>query len=1048
MTRTGGLRDRVRLPAAPSRVSVSRSKSSRAGSGHKRASPGSGGQNMVDAILALQRDAGNAAVSAAITGVKAGEGGADQLSPHLRETVAFHQAQDAAEKAKGEKGMAETVDTLAQAIAEGNETMALALLRGSLSHTSDMRARYLAAKGRDLRADVLAHFSLKSPNLVRILAFLHSGDDTDPYAQMGLALIPWGTQDTQVLKLLEERSLDARKMLRADYREAFRGVPPGDGILDAHLVGDQSGWRVQKALALLDHDLTKAEHVHFNTTAISGAHQSEAVAILQSEWDKGPGVFRQLVNDWTERVQGVGWATTDIYKAMEDELTGEDRDNARAIFRAYRSWLGDKEKDPGQAKIDAAREQLEGLRSAAVFTDHAAVIKATARLRLAWEEVIAKDPNRRSEWEKEQLHLGADVPGELRSLRKWDRGDSMEASINLNREQTPADKIWLASERHDDKGMLAEVTKGWLAGDAAQKSLSRDCKKGDPPRPPLDLFAQAMRAGADETWKAAVLFNMGVSHQERGANRLALDFQGRPSSTAASDLQDAYDFLKLMKAEERASVVSAFVMAKKELWGDTWQERFGDFVDRYYETSVLKVDMKKMVLGVTSPEGYLKLAEEREAASHTGTFDAVGMSLVAFYDFVTAEETVQAADDSMRRLKRFVRETNASQADLQAMLDREGTTDINKLAALGYEQFKARLDVVRDVKGSAAEVVGMIVDFAGRSALVALFGPVGFAGLAAALGAYAGGMLVREGILGSEYQLASTANLSTLAAEVATFGFDELKIENVIVDLLTIEPKTIGGIVNLSLFEQKAIKGVQDGIKQAGSKFFEKAVQNSIEGKDFPTIEQIAFRALHAIDMGGVKGASSQYAKQLTVYTDKVDRFRTQVISIMLNGPPPKAALAMALTKEMTDLAGSGALFSMSYPEIAARFGQVAIQSAVSAIPVAMALGYHAENTAVRSRGLLKANPELVSGLAAGDEKITKAHAAYSRELKASGLEPMEFGKWVNLHVRQPGTLRYENDKKVIVEIDMKKWLSDQAKVLDAVLVPKDAVDKVGDGRG
>jgi len=50
---------------------------------------------------------------------------------------------------------------------------------------------------------------------------------------------------------------------------------------------------------------------------------------------------------------------------------------------------------------------------------------------------------------------------------------------------------------------------------------------------------------------------------------------------------------------------------------------------------------------------------------------------------------------------------------------------------------------------------------------------------------------------------------------------------------------------------------------------------------------------------------------------------------------------------------------------------------------------------------------------------------------------------------REMGKLRYLDPKtKAPMALDMRKWLSDQAKVLDAAMVQQGVTQKVGDARG
>ena len=147
-------------------------------------------------------------------------------------------------------------------------------------------------------------------------------------------------------------------------------------------------------------------------------------------------------------------------------------------------------------------------------------------------------------------------------------------------------------------------------------------------------------------------------------------------------------------------------------------------------------------------------------------------------------------------------------------------------------------------------------------------------------------------------------NLSTLIAEVATFGFDELMIENVIKELVPAGAAK-GRIFGAQGLSDTQAKFAQEYLKGSGAKLFEKAAQNMVEGSSFPTADQLLARAGHAFAAAGLKAVSAKILTSPTVFTPTAERFRENLKKIILNGPPPKAAIGYAMAKELTDMLAS-----------------------------------------------------------------------------------------------------------------------------------------------
>ncbi len=730
---------------------------------------------------------------------------ADPLARLLARAVA-----ERADAAAGEVGgLTDLVEELSVAIAARDNAKVHYTLKIEAFRLDQIMERFKERKGRTLRQALLAanmQGEYRDKELVRALAVLHGGPDGEyePWAQMGLALIPLGTRDIDLMRLLEERKLPQRRQLKADYDNAFRGIGKTSGdTLEEHLVSDMSGWERQKALALLDHELTPADHLALVTIAIRGAHDETALEILQHVWREGPAAFAKLHADWQRFVQGPGFTKLALREAIEDELGGVHLEAAQAILAQYDAVRANAQDGGDTVEWADIRVQEWTIASAlrsGVFTSAGNLVAAAAGdLRKAWAKRAKHDPRAASEWKARRAQLSqlfADHGG-LRGA------DMVEARIQLVRDPTPVDRIYLASMRREYAKALDTATESWQAG--TESDLDRQLRHppaGDP-RPALAVDELAIPLNQDASDAYVALTNAKLTHAERGAVRLQLALQGGGRTTKAANLDAAYKFLKAIKDKgQRTAVIEAYVAR----YLDDAARRHGnavlvdsaaapgDAVARFcralqtdatgFEQSPTMIDLLHLLAPATALSDALALANRRDRATHTGLLDVYSTGLVSTYDALTGEDTQEVADDALSRLRRWVRAANAAPDELKAVMEAEGVTEVSALANLGYERFSVRLDEVRSVKASVAEGVGMFVDFAGRSLLVAVLGPAGLPGLLAALGSYTAGMLVREGLLGVEYQLESVQNLSTLIAEAATFGFDELLIENVIKELV------------------------------------------------------------------------------------------------------------------------------------------------------------------------------------------------------------------------------------------------------------------------
>jgi len=905
---------------------------------------------------------------------------------------------------------------------------------------------------------------------------------------MGLALIPLGTRDTDLMRLLEERKLAQRRKLKEHYDKAFHGVgKTANDTLEEHIVSDTSGFTKQKALALVDRELTAADHLSFVTTAIRSAHDETALEILQGTWRQGVGAFDKLYEDWQRYVRQPGYTDYALEQAMEKELGGVHLDAAREIFVEYhkmRKSAGlqafapmeghEVSAERAATRVEAATIEV-GLSSGLFTSRGEVVISAAGQLRRTWAKRIKRDRTEAAVWAA-QLKVFDERFRDSLGLRG---ADMIEARIQLRREPTFVDRVYLAFRREQYDKVVEAATDAWQA--QVEGELDHELRNppaGDP-RPALSLSERVTLYNDDANTPAyEALTNRQLTHFERGAVRLELALHGLGRATKAEDLETAYRFLKgIREPGVRRVVIETYVARYMDPGGAGYGkgglvepargrsgDRFVRFVEALqtrgsgYEESPPLIDLVRLLSPDASIAETQDLAERRDAATRTGLVGFYATGLVSIYDVLTAEDTQEVADDALSRLRQWVRKSRADAHELEAIMAAEGVANVIELAALGYERFAARLDEVRSVKRSVVEGVGMFVDFAGRSLLVAVLGPAGLPGLLAALGSYTAGMLVREGLLGVEYQLVSVQNLSTLVAEAATFGFDELRIEKVIKELIPtgmfkFEADSIratehlaktGKAMSPGIFGPEGLsaaqaKFAQDYLKASGSKLFEKIAQDMIENAKFPTAAELLARAGHALVAAGLKPLSDKLAVAPTAFTPTAERFRENLKKIIINGPPPKAAIGYAMAKEFTDMLASPDWANTTVEQKLARLVRTGLISVASAVPVSAAFTSLGNRDASRMKRLAKSNPDVFYARLQSDPTLALAYDQYRKSVKGlPGVRAKPFDQWVAgqqrmvgakpsvAYVAGEGTAKAEHK-----EIDLQKAASDAMKDMD-----------------
>jgi hypothetical protein len=234
-------------------------------------------------------------------------------------------------------------------------------------------------------------------------------------------------------------------------------------------------------------------------------------------------------------------------------------------------------------------------------------------------------------------------------------------------------------------------------------------------------------------------------------------------------------------------------------------------------------------------------------------------------------------------------------------------------------------------------------------------------------------------------------------------------------------------------------------MKGAGSKLFEKATQNLVEGKGIPTEGELVARAAHALATAGFKALSDKLLAAPTIFTPTARRFRQNLLKVIGNGPPPKAAIGYALTKELTDMLASPDWGNTTFEQKVARLAKTGLVSVASAVPVSAAFTHLGKQEATRVRKLAGKHPEVFYARLHDDPILAAAYDQYRESVKGlPGVRERSFAQWMSgrqgrklgtgtvPHLANEGTPTAEHR-----EVDVEKAAAGVMKEMDQVMSPK-----------
>jgi hypothetical protein len=671
------------------------------------------------------------------------------------------------------------------------EEKALAALRG---HGPAMRSliqqRFCQRHGLDLAAYLRSQ--LDGDWLVRAFALLHSYNDLEQHTRLALALIPPGVRSEEVLQVLSDVAVGRRRELKALYELAFRQI--GQGTLDRDLKAKLSGWRLQKSLALLDRDLTDADHLYFNSLAIVGTHTREVIELIQRRW-ANPGTFGELIQQWDDYVTNhkhwspdPPWTTLTLYEAMDSELSGEDWLLVKAVLASYyklkagESQGKTREQAEEEARLQAAEDSLTATTTGERWwqgagTNEAQAFRAITEIRKIWEDRIARnDEGAAARWAARRAQLERLLAGETTRGSTEDR----QVQLLLKGKTTvggtaPADEVYLASQAAEYDRVVQLVTQTWAEGKMAALITGAATPVlgpgGETLRPSyrLELIVPVTNT---ETWKRVILLtDARLDDATRGANRLEFEVdQGDDDS----DLKKVHQLLVGIRAPGlRDAVIATYVKQRGLPTSGGATQAFLDHVRDRYASSYSYWLLLDLLEKSSDPTELYRRGLGRKAASETGFFHAIVQHFAERQDRETGEDTRAVVEESLATLA-YVAQHQQGDPALATMQRLAGAADVKGLASKEYEGFTARLDRLRAQEQAIAEAIATAIELAVEAALtIATAGMAGGA-LLASLASTVAGMVAREALLGQDYTLTSRENAERIVAVFATAGMGHL----------------------------------------------------------------------------------------------------------------------------------------------------------------------------------------------------------------------------------------------------------------------------------
>jgi hypothetical protein len=765
--------------------------------------------------------------------------------------------------------------------------------------------------GAHLRA--MLRQKLGISDAIKAYALLADGHPQHPHVGLARALIPAGTRDAELFRLLYSGSLATRQRMQAGYDRAFgapTGFPLGTGSLKGDLDGDLSGWRLQKAQALLTRDLTPADELYFDSVAIEGTHTGAVVNRLLDLWDQGPQKVVELADEWDRIIRKQeGWTDQPLREAMEGELSGDDWAAVKTVLDGadrYRKEVpkdekakkrGD-DKAPAEAiRLDVADRLLKIATTERMGTDEALMYRAVKSTRAVHRERIERTTGKDKKaaeagWKTAQTSMRAVVAEETTA----GGADHHKARLLLADELKTVDELYLAAADANVDRAVELISAAW-AEDKVDDLLVQarrprvDADDGAEIRPSFNPRIVAGGQATLNAFRVDAMLKHGTQ-VDRGATRLHWELE---SGTGDADLAGAVAFLKAdgVSDDLRKQVITHYVRTRlpggKQAADPA--KAFIAYVEGRYGNTPAVVQMRDLAAPAKTPAEVLERAEKRHEASTSGLLNTALEAVVADYDRITGEDTLEVEQESLERLRFIAERAGANGPELKSMMEMLGLSSPNELAQLEYGLFTQRLDEVRALKRTVVDTVVATVQLAVEVIVTAATGGAAAPLFFSSLLSTAAGIALSEMMLGEDYQVATKENATALITVLATHG--------------------VGAGVKLAVPADAAAKltRMQTLVRTAGTEalsavgvgFVTAALEPKVPSAEELTAQAIGI-ALNATG-GGIKAA---IPVGLPDTATKIQKLRANVIaSIAQNVVAGNTDVTTGLIKAPEDLSGA-----------------------------------------------------------------------------------------------------------------------------------------------
>lgn len=777
--------------------------------------------------------------------------------------------------------------------------------------------------------------------LVKAHAILKDGHEHGMQTAVGLALIPMGTRDEELNRVIYHLPISGRKEMERRYNETF-GIDSGfywigHGSLEADFIYDLSGWQLEKYSALMDRDLTPADNLYFDSVGIVGTKDDNVIKQIQGAWDKGPAEIAKLENDWSLYISDTGgwtsgfkpikpWTQMNLRDAMASELSGASWEMIDAVFKGYETYKeavagsesGTADETGGgealqseeqikaleDSQLQIAHETLDAATTGGftgLGTDEAQVNRAIDQIRKVWEGRIARakaDNNSALEaeyqaaWDLKREEINTLVLSEMRE----GSADQVRARLTMLGDLTLADKVYIAGELDlDNNKVLSLVDQAWQQNKIDELLTQAKIPRRDSDdesvilRPVYYVYLVIPVTSGTPSQRLRSLIEKERPQEERGADRFKVELS---EGSDESDLVRAYNLIKgapsLLQTETIATFVHKYGPAWPELSSVTGDAnaRFVSFVFARYSSSFSCYSFQNLLQPTTDPDEIARRAREQQRSQES--------MLTPLFDLVTGEDTGAVTEESADRLE-FI--AQASEAELQVLMAMTGTSSREELAKVEKSLFDLRVAEMRAVHNSIADGLALAIEIAVDLALTAVTGGGAGGLLVASLGAAFAGMVVREIAMGEDYDFFDEKNLAQLVTIAATAGIGKVT-----------KPlgEAVGGVAEMMKLGDNAqafLRGaVEEGFTQVNQEIIKAGVQNKM-----PTVEQLTAQAVTLLSKSASKGRADAYL------AEHGETLRTRLEAAV------QQELIGGLAEETSSLAASG-VGNLTGTDIAGRY--------------------------------------------------------------------------------------------------------------------------------